>query len=202
MTTKPTGTEFPFAGNMLESFELMKKMWGAGFAQMPGFPAPATMAQSLPSMMVPTLDVGELDKRIADLRAVEQWLALNASMLRASIQALEVQRNTIATLKTLGGAMMSVPAMQPSPPAPTPAPFGAAAPSPAPRRARRPAAAETRPANVAEMPLNPAAWWSTLQDQFTRIAAAAAGDSPGKPSPEAKETGKPAARKPPVKRST
>jgi hypothetical protein len=202
MTTKPPAAEFPFAGNVLESLELMRKVWGAGFPQMPGFQAPATLAQSLPSMMVPTLDVGELDKRIADLRAVEQWLALNASMLRASIQALEVQRNTIATLKTLSGAMMMPATMAGAPPpapAATPPP---AAQAPSPRRTRRPSPPGTRPPNLAEMPMNPAAWWGTLQDQFTRIAAAAAGEPATTKPAEPTETNKPAARKPPAKRSS
>jgi hypothetical protein len=30
------------------------------------------------------------------------------------------------------------------------------------------------PPTVAEAPLNPTAWWNTLQDQFTKIAATAA----------------------------
>src|SRR5262249_3840909 len=98
MTTKQSSVEFPFASNLIESLELMRKVWGAGFPQVPGTSSPAALVSSLPSMMVPTLDVDELDKRIGDLRAVEQWLALNAGMLRASIQTLEVQRNTIATL--------------------------------------------------------------------------------------------------------
>jgi hypothetical protein len=173
---------------------------------MPGFQAPATLAQSLPSMMVPTLDVGELDKRVADLRAVEQWLALNASMLRASIQALEVQRNTIATLKTLSGAMMMPPMMGGETAAPAAPPAAAAPPpaaqAPSPRRTRRPSPPGTRPPNLAEMPMNPAAWWGTLQDQFTRIAAAAAGEPATTKPAEPTETNKPAARKPPAKRSS
>jgi len=205
MTPKPPGSAFPFAGNVLESLELMGKAWGAGFPQVPGFPTPASMAQALPSMMVPTLDVNELDKRIADLRAVEQWLALNANMLRASIQALEVQRNTIATLQTLGATMMNAPLMaQPSAapsPAPAPAPPPAAAASSS-RRARRTTAPETPAPNFTEMPLNPAAWWSNLQDQFTRIAAAAGGE-PRAATPEAaKDDGKSAARRPPTKRAS
>jgi hypothetical protein len=154
-------------------------------------------------MMVPTLDIDELDKRIGDLRAVEQWLALNASMLRASIQALEVQRNTIATLKSLSSAMMTAPPQ--AAPSPAPAPSAASAsvpPAPPPaaqRRTRRASAGETPAPKPAEIPLNPAAWWGNLQDQFTRIAAAAAGGAPQTP-PESKDT-KPAARKPPPKRS-
>jgi hypothetical protein len=219
MNTKPPGSAFPFAGNVLESLELMGKAWGTGFSQVPGFPTPASMASALPSMMVPTLDVNELDKRIADLRAVEQWLALNANMLRASIQALEVQRNTIATLQTLGATMMNPSAtgqpakgagQAPWPPQPAPSPASAQAPSATTftsKRAKRPAGPETPTANFADMPLNPAAWWSNLQDQFTRIAAAAAGEqhttAAAAPKPTAsKDDGKPAARRPPTKRTS
>ncbi|HTT11240.1 MAG TPA: PhaM family polyhydroxyalkanoate granule multifunctional regulatory protein [Burkholderiaceae bacterium] len=198
MTTSQSGPEFPFASNLLESIELMRKVWGAGFPQMPGVSNPAALTTSLPSIMMPTLDVDELDKRIGDLRAVEQWLALNANMLRASIQALEVQRNTIATLKSLGGALMSAP----SEPVPAKSAAPPAAPTPA-RRARRVQPKETRPPNLAEMPMNPAAWWGNLQDQFTRIAAAAAGEAAGKSPAEAApaDANKPAARRPPAKRS-
>ena len=41
----------------------------------------------------------------ADLRAVEQWLALNANMLHATIQSLEVQRNTLSSIKAMGEAL-------------------------------------------------------------------------------------------------
>ena len=67
----------------------------------------ARIPQQLPNMFAPTLDVNELEKRIADLRAVEQWLELNASILRTTIQSLEVQRATIATLKGISGAMLA-----------------------------------------------------------------------------------------------
>jgi hypothetical protein len=206
MTAKPPGSAFPFAGNLLESLEMMGKAWGAGFPQVPGFPTPASMVQALPSMMVPTLDVNELDKRIADLRAVEQWLALNANMLRASIQALEVQRNTIATLQTLGASMMSAPLMAQPGAAPAPAPSSGPPPTSASasasRRARRTSTPETPAPSFTEMPLNPAAWWSNLQDQFTRIAAAAGGESRPATPEAAKDDGKAAARRPPTKRAS
>jgi hypothetical protein len=53
----------------------------------------------------PTLSTEDLDKRIADLKAVESWLNLNLSMLRGTIQTMEVQRSTLATLKTMGASM-------------------------------------------------------------------------------------------------
>jgi hypothetical protein len=207
MTTKQSGAGFPFAGNVLESLELMQKVWGAGLAQLPGLPSAGALMPSVTSMMVPTLDVDELDKRIGDLRAVEQWLALNASMLRASIQALEVQRNTIATLKTLGGTLLTPAPQAAARPAPAPAESPAAGPSTATaasstsRRTRRTPTKQAPAPNLVEMPLNPATWWGTLQDQFTRIAAAAAAQPPAK-APAASEENKPAARRPPNKRAS
>ncbi len=188
----PTGG-LPFANTVGDSFDLMKKMWG--FAGMPGMPNAgnlATMAmrlpQQLPSMMAPTFDVNELDKRIADLRAVEQWLDLNATMLRTTIQTLEVQRATIATLKGISGAMLAPLGRQgPKPDAPAaiapnlvvPPPVASAEPPPAPRKStrRRPKEKVAQPPTVTDAPLNPTAWWNTLQDQFTKIAATAAGTS-------------------------
>jgi hypothetical protein len=56
----------------------------------------------LPGMSTPTVDLGELDKRLADLKTVEGWLKMNLNMLQMSIQALEVQRATLSALQTLG----------------------------------------------------------------------------------------------------
>ena len=58
------------------------------------------------SPLPPTMSVAELEKRIAELRTVEQWLNLNLGMLRTSIQTLEVQKGTLQALSSLS-AMMS-----------------------------------------------------------------------------------------------
>jgi hypothetical protein len=183
----------PFSG-MGDPFDVMQKMWG-----MAGMPTPGNLAslvrapQQMPSMLAPTIDIGELDKRIADLRAVEQWLELNASMLRTTIQTLEVQRATIATLKGISGAMMA-PMMGPPPPPKSPFPpippefssgpaTAAVAPTsepladePKPTRKRRKSTAHAP--SLSDDALNPAAWWHTLQDQFSKIAAAASDTAP------------------------
>lgn len=57
------------------------------------------------SFAAPPMDLEELDKRIHDLRAVESWLQLNASLLRTAIQGLEVQRATLVALQTFGAAL-------------------------------------------------------------------------------------------------
>ena len=71
-----------------DPLEFLKSMWGSM-----GFP--------LPGMVAPTLDVGELDKRITDLKAVENWLKMNLGMLQISIQGLEMQRATLATMQAM-----------------------------------------------------------------------------------------------------
>src|SRR3982751_7103177 len=55
--------------------------------------------------VAPTLDPAELDKRIGELRTVQYWLEQNARMLAATIQALEVQRMTLSTLKSMNVQM-------------------------------------------------------------------------------------------------
>ena len=214
MTTRRPGS-LPFLNPMGDSLELMKKMWG--FAGLPGIPALpsagnlASMAsripQQLPNMFAPTLDVNELEKRIADLRAVEQWLELNGNILRTTIQSLEVQRATIATLKGITGAMMAPmsgrsdtsPRLPPNPPPEVALGLAAmkaeesnaarAAPAPEARKKSKPRAIAPLPtpsAAVAE-PLNPAAWWNMLQDQFTKIATAAVSTPATTPANAAKK---------------
>ncbi|PKO59786.1 MAG: hypothetical protein CVU19_10560 [Betaproteobacteria bacterium HGW-Betaproteobacteria-13] len=61
----------------------------------------SNMGFNLPGMVTPTLDVDELDKRIADMRAVEGWLKMNLNMLQISIQGLDMQRATIAAVKAM-----------------------------------------------------------------------------------------------------
>ena len=63
---------------------------------------------ALPSIgqwVAPTLNPEELEKRIEELRTVQFWLEQNARMLGATIQALEVQRMTLSTLKTMNVQM-------------------------------------------------------------------------------------------------
>lgn len=81
--------------NAQEPLDFLKSMWGNM-----GFP--------LPGMVAPTVDTDELDRRIADLKAVEGWLRSNLSMLQMTIQGLEMQKNTLATMQAIsqsaGGA--------------------------------------------------------------------------------------------------
>lgn len=81
---------FGQVGQLLDTMDMMSKTWSG---------------MALPTALSPSSSIEELDKRISDLRAIEQWLSLNQNMLRSTIQGLEVQRGTIATLQSFGQAM-------------------------------------------------------------------------------------------------
>jgi hypothetical protein len=98
---KPSTPAMP---GMTDTLDFVKNLWGSmqipgtGIPGMPGMPGMAGIA-------APPMSSEDLDKRIADLKAVESWLNLNLTMLRGTIQALEVQRGTLLTLKTMGASM-------------------------------------------------------------------------------------------------
>lgn len=83
-------------GNVLDTVDFVRKAWSSF---------------GVPSNFAPTVDVEEIDRRISDLKAVEQWLNVNMNMLQGTIQALEIQRGTIATLKAYAGAFGAPPAV-------------------------------------------------------------------------------------------
>jgi hypothetical protein len=173
----PQMPNIPGAGVMNDTLDFVKNLWGS---------------MSVPGLTVPTLSVEELDKKINDLKAVESWLNLNMSMLRGSIQAMEVQRDTIATLKSVGASLASAvntgvsdksifdanpyasaffhharEAEQTKTAAPAPAPTPAPPPAPEARaEAPKPAAGDAAASQ-------PNVWWNLLQDQFKQAVSTA-----------------------------
>ena len=196
--THPQMPNIPGANVMHDTLDFVKNLWGS---------------MSVPGLTAPTLSVEELDKKINDLKAVEAWLGVNMNMLRGSIQALEVQRGTIATLKSVGASLASA-AQQPASsdksifdanpyvsaffhharnadkdkPAPAEAPKPAAA-QPAPDSASAAHAASGKPAasaDAAATPMaNPAAWWNLLQEQFKQAVASTVPPAAAKPAAKA-----------------
>ncbi len=137
--------------------------------------------------VAPTLDPEELDKRIGELRTVQFWLEQNARMLGATIQALEVQRMTLSTLKTMNVQMEDLrDSLQIRMPTATPAAFAVpgvddteAAPAVSPARKAKPAAGETAGGakEGAKGAVDPLQWWGALTKQFTELAAGALKES-------------------------
>ena len=129
--------------------------------------------------IAPTLNPEELDKRIDELRTVQFWLEQNVRMLGATIQALEVQRMTLSTLKTMNVSFGDLTeSLKIRMPAQASAPV-AAAPAPAPSPAPAPAAAATDDSKAPTVPagvIDPMQWWGALTQQFTQLAANAMQD--------------------------
>ena len=198
----------PGVGAMTDTLEFVKNLWGG---------------MKIPGMAMPSLSVDEVNKQITDLKAVESWLNVNMSMLRSTIQALEVQSATLGALQTMSTSMNSLakagmshataaaPAPAASPSAQS-APSAPAAPSFAfdPPVADKPAtpgakSSATQPPRPSEPPqanadmangaafANPAAWWNLLQDQFKQAVSTAVAAEPAPAKKAAPETAKKAA---------
>ena len=91
-----------------QSLEMFKTMWGQGAAAQAGqfpFTTDASKAASGFGSAFPGMDVEELEKRIKDLKSVENWLNLNLNILKSTIQGLEVQHATMMALKSFGDAV-------------------------------------------------------------------------------------------------
>jgi len=187
----PQMPHIPGAAVMTDTLDFVKNLWAS--MSVPGM--------GIPGITAPTLSVEDLDKKINDLKAVEAWLNLNMSMLRGSIQALEVQRGTIVTLKSMGASFAaavkqpganekslfeSVPyasaffhqaGTAPEAPAAKPAPEAQAKP-----------AADAAPSAAAQM-ANPGVWWNMLQDQFKQaVSSAMAPEAAASPAAPANES--------------
>ncbi|RQP24149.1 PhaM family polyhydroxyalkanoate granule multifunctional regulatory protein [Piscinibacter terrae] len=132
--------------------------------------------------VAPTLNPEELEKRIEELRTVQFWLEQNARMLGATIQALEVQRMTLSTLKTMNVQMddlrdslkIRMPGTE-KPAAPEEEPEPARPAAKAPRKTAQGKAA--RPTLAATPPVDPMQWWGALTKQFTQLATSAMKDT-------------------------
>ena len=167
-------------GKFVPGFDFLQNLAKNASGGLPGGSGSASMP-NLSQWLVPSLNVEDLEKRIEELKHVQFWLEQNSRALAATIQALEVQKLTMATLQGMNFTM-GMPAAAPEK-APNPAASGwpmpsaatakaepAKAPPTAPEKAPEPAAS-----NAAEKPaagvVDPLQLWGSLTQQFQTIAA-------------------------------
>lgn len=133
------------------SMEMMRQAMG-GLAQVGSMGVSPSLA--------PTLNPEELERRIQELKVVENWLKLNLSMLSSTIQGMEVQLATISTIRAFVGADMPVVAPKEEAKAAS---------------KERPAQTEATPESAGQaVPTAAKAWWDMLETQFKQVAAATA----------------------------
>lgn len=200
-------------GKFVPGFDFLQNLAQGATQSIPQLP-------NLSNWVAPTLNVEELEKRITELKAVHYWLDQNSKALGATIQALEVQKMTLATLQgmnfnmgdvanalklktadtVVGGVQKMTEAAASA--AGTVAGVAKAARGKSP--AGRQAAAAAAPA------VDPLQWWGALTQQFQEIAAGAMKDVAQKTAVDtarnvatgvAKEALKAATRKKPARKA-
>ncbi|MBA2350632.1 MAG: PhaM family polyhydroxyalkanoate granule multifunctional regulatory protein [Burkholderiales bacterium] len=68
-----------------DMFEFMQKMWNP-------------MSLPFPGMLTPTINPDELEKKISELKSVENWLAMNLGLLQMTIKTMEMQKAALVAL--------------------------------------------------------------------------------------------------------
>lgn len=133
-----------------DPFAFLKAAW-------PGFAAYPMSASGLPQSSLPTTDPEEIERRIADLKTVEQWLSLNLNILKTTIQGLEIQKGTLAAVQAWQTSMADLGSQ--------------AAPKAQAGQGKNDAPARDNPSAAS---LDPQQWWwSSMQDQFNQLVQAA-----------------------------
>jgi hypothetical protein len=183
--THPAGFDFT---KFVPGFDFLKNLTPGGGA---------SAASAAPGWVAPTLDPEELDKRIQELKTVQFWLEQNTKAVGATIQALEVQRMTLATLKGMNMSFNDLAEslkVKPQEAAPDASAqpkysFTQAAPAqtePEPEvqadeaheaehKAPKTSKSRSRKAAAAGG-VDPTHWWGALTDQFQHIATHAMND--------------------------
>ena len=160
-----SATDFAKMVPGLDFLQGLMKNAGAGLPQMSQW-------------IAPTLNPEELEKRIEELRTVQFWLEQNAKLLGTTIQALEVQRMTLSTLRTMN---LPLAELRESLKITLPDAAGKSAEASAPASGRRRAASGKSgpgiPTASAPPGVDPMQWWGALTQQFTELASKTLRDS-------------------------
>ena len=158
-------------GKFVPGFDFLQNL---GQAANPGAKGSPQGMPNMASWVAPTLSVEELDKRIQELKTVQFWLEQNTNALKATIQALEVQKMTLSTLQGMNVNMSELakaftakmPDLQPKYAAKSTDTAGSSSDQ-----------AQASAQGTAQGPaVDPMQWWGSLTQQFQNIAAAAVKD--------------------------
>jgi hypothetical protein len=162
--------DFSGLGKLVPGFDFLQSLTqgaGASSGKMP----------SMSNWVAPTLNVEDLEKRISELKTVHFWLDQNTKALAATIQALEVQKMTLATLRGMNVSMgelaqaFKLPEVDMSA-KPAAKPTAKAEPAAEPAKKAKPAAKTAADgAAPAAGVVDPMQWWNALGAQFQTIAA-------------------------------
>lgn len=103
-TPNPSPSGVPFSPQ--DALEFMQRMWNPFGVAMPGFAAEPATSPAMPGMPFPNpaamfaaLDPAELDRKIAELRVIENWLTMSVNMMQVSIKTMELQKVSVEAMR-------------------------------------------------------------------------------------------------------
>lgn len=131
--------------NPSDPFAFLKAQW----PDLGGHFQPSQAAMS-------NLDPQAIDKRIEDLKTVEQWLTFNLNLVKTGIQGLEIQKGTLAAIQQFQQSIQT---------------FGH--PTKENQETDAQGAAEAPASDAAGAMAQAAQWWGGVQQQFQQFVSAA-----------------------------
>lgn len=171
-------TDFSTLSQYIPGFEFLQNLARQATGVAAGAQS-ATIPPALGHWVAPTFSIEEIDKRIADLRAVSFWLEQNSKALAATIQALEVQRMTLATLDNMNVSLRDVAEsfkIKPVTTAPAPVSVAEKVATPVSKPVELPPKAQAEPLTPEKPSVDFGQWWNSLTEQFSNIASHAMQD--------------------------
>ena len=83
-----------------ELFEYFQKMWNP-------------LSFPIPGMFQPTMSIEEVEKKIVELQAVENWLKMNLTFVQMTGKTLEMQKSALQTIQESAAAPAQKPPRKP-----------------------------------------------------------------------------------------
>jgi hypothetical protein len=112
--TSPPGFKF----SPQDAIEFLQKMWNPFGVAVPGFGLPGAAAAGTPAAVPPpgpvpfagmpfpnpaamfaTLDPAEIERKIGELRVIENWLQMSLNLMQMSVKTLELQKASLEALR-------------------------------------------------------------------------------------------------------
>jgi hypothetical protein len=53
----------------------------------------------IPGMFQPTMSIEEVEKKVAELQSVENWLKMNLTFVHMTMKTLEIQKSALQSIK-------------------------------------------------------------------------------------------------------
>ena len=119
-----SGGNVPFTPE--DALQFMQRMWNPFGMPIPGFGLPGATAPMTapaaagpaafpnPAAMFATLDPAEIERKIGELRIIENWLQMSLNLMQMSIKTMELQKASLEALRGPQGSSAASSAPQAS----------------------------------------------------------------------------------------